>query len=239
MTEAAMTHTNAAQTRGQASAGTAARERPAQWISWAAWAGIVGPFLFTATFLAQEAFRRGEYHPLGEPVSALEGGPHGWIQQLNFVVFGLLTIAFAVGLNRGLRPTRAGIIGPALLFLSGIGSLHAAIFPLREDAAGVTYDPGLHFIAGFTVFLSSALGLIVVSRRLARDARWRDIATYTLIAGLISFVGFAIGGTLVVPDGAPLHEWLGLYQRLVVLAVIFPCRVVLSLRLWQIASGRR
>ena len=37
-----------------------------------AWAGIVGPVLFTATFLVQEAFRRATYDPLAEPVSALE-----------------------------------------------------------------------------------------------------------------------------------------------------------------------
>ena len=232
-----MTRTDAARSRGQTIDGAAEVERPARWIRWSAWAGIIGPLLFTATFLAQEAFRREEYNPLAEPVSALEAGPNGWIQQLNFVIFGLLTIAFAIGLHRGLRPTRAGIIGPALLFLSGLGLLHAAILPLREDAAGVTYDPGLHFIAGFTFFLSSALGLVVVSRRLARDARWRGLATYTLIAGVVALVGFAIGGTLVVPDGAPLHDWLGLYQRLVVLAVIFPCRIVLSLRLRRVARS--
>jgi hypothetical membrane protein len=234
-----MSGSHAVQQRGQ----NAVAERPGRrlpaWVSWAAWAGVLGPVLFTAAFLVQGAFRRGEYDPLAEPVSALETGPNGWIQQINFVVFGLLTIAFAVGLHRGLRSTRAGIAGPALLFLSGMGLLHAAMFPLREDAAGVTYDPGLHFIAGLTFFLSSALGLIVVSRRLARDSRWHGIATYTLIAGIVALVGFAVGGTLVVPDDAPLHDWLGLYQRLIMLAVIFPCRIVLSLRLLQVASGRR
>jgi hypothetical membrane protein len=234
-----MTHTDDARSRGQAFIGAAERDRPVRWISWSAWAGIIGPLLFTATFLMQGAFRREDYNPLAEPVSALEAGPNGWIQQLNFVVFGLLTIAFAIGLNRGLRPTRTGIIGPALLFVSGLGLLHAAMFPLREDAAGVTYDPGLHFISGFAFFLSSALGLIVMSRRMARDARWRGLATYTLIAGIVALVGFAIGGTLVVPDDAPLHDWLGLYQRLVLLTVIFPCRIVLSMNLLQVTSGRR
>jgi Protein of unknown function (DUF998) len=131
-------------------------------------------------------------------------------------------------------------MGPAVLFISGIGLLLAAILrPLREEtAAGITYDPGLHVIAGFTFFLSSAIGLIVVSRRLAHDDRWRGIATYTLIAGIVALVGLAVGRGLVVPDDAPLHHWLGLYQRLIVLAVIFPCRIVLSRRLLQVASGR-
>jgi hypothetical protein len=99
-------------------------------------AGILGPILFTVAFVAQELFRRGEYSPMAERVSALEAGPGGWVQQANFVVFGLLTIAFAVGLHWRMRPTRAGVVGPALLGWTGVGLVLTAAFPLREDAAG-------------------------------------------------------------------------------------------------------
>jgi hypothetical membrane protein len=230
---------HAVQLRGQDPVSESQGERLPNSVSWGAWAGIIGPALFTAAFLVQEVFRRGEYDPLAEPVSALETGPNGWIQQINFVVFGLLTIAFAVGLHRGMRPIRAGIAGPALLFVSGIGLLLAAAFPVSEDAAGVTLRPAGHIVGGSTFFLSSALGLIVVSRRLARDPRWRNISTYTLVAGTVALVGFAVGGALVAPDVAPLHDWAGLYQRLILLAIVFPCRIVLSLRLLQVATGRR
>ena len=230
---------DAVQLRGQDSISESPGDLLPASVSWGAWAGIIGPALFTAAFLVQEVFRRGEYDPLAEPISALEAGPNGWIQRINFVVFGLLTIAFAVGLHRGIRPIRAGIAGPALLFLSGIGLLLAATFPLSQDAAGVTIRPAGHIVAGTTFFLSSALGLIVVSRRLARDPRWRTISTYALVAGIVALVGFAVGGALVVPDVAPLNDWAGLYQRLIVLAVVFPCRIVLSLRLLQVATGRR
>ena len=205
-------------------------------LSQLAWAGILGPVLFTVGFLAQEALRRGEYDPVSETVSALAAGPNGWIQHINFVVFGVLTMAFAVGLHHGLRPGKAGIAGPALLFTSGIGLVLAAVFPLREDAAGVTYDPGGHIVAGITFFLSSALGLIVVSRRLASDGRWRTLAPYTLAAGILAVLGFALGGRLVMPENAVLHDWAGLYQRVLILAVIFPCRVALSLRLRDVAA---
>lgn len=226
-------------TQKQEPAGGRLHDRSDWSLALPAWAGIIGPVLFTATFLAQEAFRRSEYDPLAEPVSALEAGPNGWIQQVNFVVFGVLTIAFALGLHRGLRSTRAGITGPALLFLSGIGLLLAATFPLRQDAAGVTYDPGGHVVAGFMFFLTSAVGLTVVSRRLAHDPRWRSLATYSLAAGIVAVVGFLVGGGLVMPDGAPLHDWAGLYQRLLVVAIVFPCRIILSIRLLQVATGRR
>jgi hypothetical membrane protein len=212
-------------------------DRPAPRLIWQAWAGIVGPALFTATYMAQELFRRDEYSPVAEPVSALEAGPNGWIQEVNFAVFGVLTLAFALGLHRGIRPSRAGSAGPALLFVSGIGLLLAATFPLREDAVGVTYDPGGHFVAGVMFFLSSAVGLIALSRRLASDPRWRSIATYTRVAGLVAVAGFVVLGVLAMPDDAPLHDWAGLAQRVVILAVLFPTRIVLSLKLLKVASG--
>lgn len=220
---------------GRSATGGAVRARRSLVLS--AWAGIIGPVVFTATFLAQERFRVGEYSPIAEQVSALEAGPNGWIQQVNFVVFGLLTIAFAVGLHRGVRPTRAGIAGPALLTVSGIGLLLAAAFPIREDAAGLTYRPAGHLVAGSMFFMTSAVGLIVLSRRIASDTRWSGVATYTIAAGIIALAGFVAGGVFVVPDDAPLHQWAGLIQRALILLMIFPCRVVLSLRLLRVAQN--
>jgi hypothetical protein len=41
-----------------------------------------------------------------------------------------------------------------------------------------------------------------------------------------------------MPDGGPLHDWAGLAQRALVL-VVFSCRVVIAVRLLQVARGRR
>jgi hypothetical membrane protein len=200
-------------------------------------AGILGPILFTAVFVIQELFRRDEYSPMAEPVSALEAGPGGWVQQVNFVGFGLLTIAFAVGLHRGMRPTRAGVVGPAILVWTGVGLVLAAVFALREDAAGITSDPtGLHFVNGAVFFLSIGVGLAVTSRRMAGDPRWRSLATYALATGIALLVMFVAFGVLVGPDDAPLHPWAGLAQR-VVLAVWFSCTIVLALRLLRVIGA--
>ena len=194
-------------------------------------AGICGPILFTVGFFIQELFRRGEYSPVAEPVSTLEAGPGGWVQQVNFVGFGLLTMAFAVALHLGMRPTRAGMIGPAILVWTGVGLVLAAVFSLREDAAGATYDPtGLHAVNGAIFFLSIGVGLVVTSRRMAADPRWRSLATYTLATGIALLVMFVAFGVLVGADDAPLHPWAGLAQR-VVLAVWFSGTIVLALRL--------
>ena len=115
---------------------TRSQERPAggrRSLSLPAWAGIIGPVLFTATFLAQEAFRRSEYDPLAEPVSALEAGPNGWIQQVNFVVFGVLTIAFALDCIAVCG--RRGRVSPARRCWSSAGS--AVCWP-RSSRCGRT-----------------------------------------------------------------------------------------------------
>jgi hypothetical membrane protein len=204
---------------------------------WAAMAGIAGPVLFTLGFLAQEQLRRGEYDPIREIVSALEAGTHGWIQQVNFVILGVLTMIFAVGLHRGLAPSRAGMVGPVALFISGAANVLAAIFPLREDAAGATYDPGGHQVAGTLFFATSFIALIALSRRCAADPRWRNIAGWMLAAGLLAALSFPLMGALVIPDNAPLHDWAGLAQRLIVLVLLFPARIALAIRLLRLSPA--
>ncbi len=39
----------------------------------------------------------------------------------------------------------------------------------------------------------------------------------------------------VVPDDAPLHDQAGLAQRIIVVALLFPCRMVMAGRLLRVA----
>jgi hypothetical membrane protein len=192
--------------------------------------------LFVITFLVLEVVQGAEYDRVSEVVSALEAGPYGWVQQLSFVVFGALTLVFAAGLHRSVAPSRGGAAGPALLALSGVALVLAAVFPLREDALGGTYDPGGHVVAGSMFFASSAIGLVVLSRRLARDPRWSNLATYVLVAGILAIVCFVAMGALVMPDDAALHGFAGLGQRAIVVLVVFPCRVALAVRMLRLAK---
>ncbi len=59
-------------------------------------AGIAGPILFAVVALVQSLLR--PEHSLGaDPISALAAGPSGWVQDVNFLVFGSLMIAYAIG----------------------------------------------------------------------------------------------------------------------------------------------
>ena len=207
-------------------------------LSLAGWAGLIGPVLFTLIWLVQELFRIEEYSPIREPVSALAAGPNGWVQSLSFAVFGVLTIVFAVGLLRAMRSSRSGTVGSLLFLISGVGLLMAAAFPLRENASGVTYDPGGHFVAGMTFFTSSALALVVISFALRQRAEHRWMATPMQVAGVVMLLSNPVMGILVIPEDAPLHDWAGLAQRLIVLGLLFPARLTLAYRLLRVGQRR-
>ena len=198
-------------------------------------AGIVGPILFTVVVVIQGLLRPG-YSPVADPISALATGPNGWVQNLNFIVLGSLMLAHAVGLHLGMRPARAGMVGPALLALAGMGAVLSGVVPLRAVAGGLAHEPVGHTVAVFMSFLGAGVGLILISRRMTGDPRWRSLGTYALATGSAIIVLFlAIGALASTPD-APLNRWFGLTQRLL-LVVWFPCVIVLALRLLRITRA--
>jgi hypothetical protein len=151
-------------------------------------AGAAGPLLFTAAFVLQNALRSDD-DAIAEPVSALGIGEYGWVQGLDFVVFFALMLAFAVGLHRGIRPSRLGWLGPMLFAVAAVGLFVAAAFPLARDADGEIYDPSHHELGGLLFFMGSSLALIAISRRLAADPRWRALSAYSLVAGILALAG--------------------------------------------------
>ncbi len=198
-------------------------------------AGIAGPVMFAVVALVQSLLRP-EHSLMTHPISALAAGPSGWVQDMNFLVFGSLMIAYAIGLHLGVRSSRAGVVGLVFLVLSGVGLVWAGLFPLT-DATGAFQENRLLHIPGLIMtFLGAGIGLIVMSRRMTRDPRWRSLATYVLATGIAMLVLFLAGGGLVRPPGAPLHPWLGLFQW-ILLAVWFPCTVVLAFRLLRVARA--
>ena len=205
--------------------GIPARSAPARTL---ALAGIIGPIWFTTLVIIQGVLLA-DYSHVRLPISALAAWPTGWMQNINFFVFGSLTMVYAFGLHCGVQRTRQGSIGFALLLLSGLGILLAGVFPWRM-VNGVPTDNAPHAVASIIAFTSLAVGFIVFSRRMIADPRWRDLATYTMFTGVIVLVLFVVLGVFAIDDGAPLHPWAGLIQR-IVCAVWFANMIVLAGRL--------
>jgi len=196
-------------------------------------AGIVAPILFTALVVAQTLFRPGHSF-VSLPSSALAAGPYGWVQDANFIVTGLLMSAYGLGLHLGVRQGRGGLIGPALLVLSGLGLAGAGLFPARDATGVFSQDQVGHFVAAAVAFLGGGTGLVVMSRRLASDPKWQYLAGYALASGIAMLLSFLAFGGLARTPGAPLHPWMGLVQWALVI-VWFACTLVLALRLLRVA----
>src|SRR5215218_896845 len=134
-------------------------------------AGIVGPIIFAVVAVVQSLIHP-DYSDMALPISALAAWPGGWVQNANFLLFGVLTILFAIGLHLGVRRNRAAVIGPGLLMLSGVALIIAGFFPWRS-VDGDFVVPAGHLLGALLAFSGTGSALIVLSRRMAADPRWR------------------------------------------------------------------
>ena len=200
----------------------------------------VGAFLFTATYLLEGLTRPG-YDASQQPISALSLGPGGWVQQINFVVFGLLLVLSAVGWRRLLTPGRASIGFPLVQSLIGLCLMVVGFFS-PDLAPG--YPPGvvpiaptvhgtIHLVAAYVVFPALACGCFVLARRFAVEPRWRGWATYSVITGILILVFIALFPT-TFGSGLPA----GLFELVSALAhAVWSCLLVAAL-LFQRRSQR-
>lgn len=190
--------------------------------------GLLAPIAFTVSAVAHSS-NRADHDLWGDPVSKLAAGNVGWVQDVTFVVTGVLLIGFGLGLHLVLRPRRHVDPGPALLGLFGLGLVAAGIFPATDTTGAFVEDRLPHVVAGFVAFASAGLAALALAPRLRRDPEWSDLSAYVRVVGVILLLLFLGGGVVVRPPGAPLHDWLGLFQW-VFLAVWYPCVMVLAIR---------
>ena len=169
--------------------------------------GAIAPLLNIVVLLILGATRPG-YNAWLIPDSSLELGAGGWIQISNYIVSGVLLLAFAIGLRRVLRTGRGSTWGPILLGLFGLSFIGIGIF-VTDPVLG--YPPGapstatvpgtLHNLLGQLQFISLAAACFVLARRDAADPARRGWAWYSVATGLLVvasdvffFLTFELGG---------------------------------------------
>lgn len=189
------------------------------------WNGAIGPILFAMVFLIAGAFRQG-YNPWRTTISTLSLSDYGWVQIANFHLFGLSTLAFAVGLKRVFKTGLASLSGPILFATVGIGLILAGIFVtdpfLGYPIASPAHLPDslhgtIHNLAALTVFIALPATCFVIGRRFARDPAWRTWSILSMVAGslvLIFFTWFFTSVTAAA-DARPGEEFhAGLLERI-------------------------
>jgi hypothetical membrane protein len=156
--------------------------------------GVAAGPLFVAVATAQVLTRDG--FDLGhQPISLLSVGDHGWIQISNFVVAGLLNIAFSLGVRRATPPSRSAAWASTMLMVYGVGLVAGGAF-VPDPALGfppgtpdeipdeMTWHATLHAVGPALAFLALISASLVVARRFGLQGRqwW---ARYSAATGAV------------------------------------------------------
>ena len=175
------------------------------------WVGILAPILFMTIFTIAGFLKPG-YSAADEAISYLEVGANGWIQQTNFILFGLLLIAFAVGYIRRMRP----ILGQAWLYVVGtflvlslLGWVMAGVFiPDPYLAPQNSLHAVLHQLSPIIIFLLLAIASLIAGVKLVFTRRWRIYGFYCFVIGLLMTV-FPIVSLVYLIDPALVGNFVG------------------------------
>lgn len=188
--------------------------------------GIVAPIVFMILVLIAGFLTPG-YSQFSQTVSELGevGAAYASLGDANFVLTGILTILFIIGLNRGISVRRASRSGSVLLLAYPVAFVFVGtVFPLPSP---------VHVPLGSIAFLVTIIGILVTSQRMKGDNLWRRWVSYSLVTGVVLvglfFVyGFAMGLSAFA-------SWSGLFQR-IVLAPYFLWNEVMAIRLYKVPN---
>jgi hypothetical protein len=138
---------------------------------------------------------------------------------VNFLMCGLLCIAFAAGLRRALGGGKGAVAGPVALAVFGTALIVAGIFTTDP---GLGYPPGVpslssptphgmvHALAGLFAFVSLGVACFALARRFAGDARWRGWAAYSTLTGAVVVLSLVVSNSPL----AQAHDLVGFIQRI-------------------------
>lgn len=176
-------------------------------------AGVVAGHLFVVVVLVQVVTRAG-FDLTRHPLSLLALGEGGWVQIANFIVAGVLMLAFALGTRRSLGDGPAHRWAPILFAVYGVGLILGGAFT-AQPALG--FPPGspegypsefefhgiVHAFAAPLSFLAVVAASFVVARRLSWEGH-RAAAAWSRATGVACLV-------LCVPvgPGASVRLFLG------------------------------
>lgn len=179
------------------------------------WGVVAGPFYLVFGVIL--ALTRPGFDLSRDALSILLLGDVGWLQGLNLVLSGVMTLVAAVGLWRTPGWSRAAAVLVGIYGLSLVLSAFAA--PDRPGAGTVSVAGLLHLAFGGVGFLALAVAAMIASAWFRR--RRSSGSVWSLVAGIVIVLAFLAGGALSATPGGVALLWLSVLVGWVWLA--FTC----------------
>jgi len=172
--------------------------------------GIVGPVLYTIVLVTLGLLRPG-YNHVTQSMSELGelGGPNAIIMNIaGFILLGLMMIAFAFGLHRGIGEGEGSKIGPVLVAVSGVALVITGIFPCDPGCVDVSIVGSTHSVFAVIAAFALTFAPLAIFQTLKKDNRWHSYLAYSLVTTVVALVLSAVYGFNVS------EQWKGLLQRI-------------------------
>jgi hypothetical membrane protein len=192
--------------------------------------GIIGPVSYVIVLITLGSLEPGYSH-VTQTMSKL-GAPGARypliMNTAGFALLGLLMVALALGLDRGIRDGKGSKIGPGLVAVSGAAVVTLGFFHSEPGAEDPTAMGTMHsvfvLIAGFALLLAP----LAISPRLKRDERWRGYVAYSLVTVVVASV------VAVLYSSNVFESWKGIIQRMA-MAVPFIWLEVMAIKLLRVS----
>ncbi len=193
------------------------KNETSKYLPLAVWAGVIGPAFFVAVFLLEGWISPG-YNPMAEYVSALSLGGRGWVQIVNFLIFGALLFGFTRAVAAEFPNGKASRWGLILLTAISVCYFFSGPFvmdPASTPQAEMTVHGMVHGILGAIAFVLMPITIFVFLRRFCSDPKWQFLQGWTLVLGIICA---AVDLYFSIISKIPIFmtsqsPWIGLIQR--------------------------
>lgn len=204
---------------------------------WWLTSGTIVAVLFTVTWLIEGAIRP-DYNPLKHSISALSLGPGGWVQQVNFVIFGLSLIWMAFAWRIFLKGNVGETWYPIMRGVEGLSVIICGLFntdpnegyPKDVVFVSPTFNGTVHSYIALVSFIVMAIGYFILARRFTRESRWRGWSAYSMITAILTIIFVTVSAVLYIVYDS---DFSGLFERLAVINPNTIWGVIFITRLWM------
>lgn len=131
------------------------------------WIAIVGVILYVVLDAVAQSLPP-HYSPIRDAESDLAVGPYGYIMAINFLIRGILSLAFIFAFVKTIDLTgarRASFrTGYILMGVWAVGAILLAFFPTDVPATPMSWHGAIHFVVAIIAFIGGAFGAFALSR---------------------------------------------------------------------------